>query len=361
MPAEGSGRSRVTAGVVRWLTPVIAAVFALVGGEILLRTVFHAAPQVDLDLYQRDDAGNLRLRPNFDRRHITPLWDVSVHTNGQGWRDESLDAAPVLGLGDSFAFGWGVEESEALYRLLEDGLGVTIGNAAIPGTSSGDQAKLLETYFAEFRPQRLLLAFFVGNDFVEVRLGGADRFEVDGGLLRDKQVVPTFPLLRRSRLLQLLRALQFRYAPSESPGLGASWDQRMRSFAAIHLRDTADAQFAPAADELARIKQWCEQRGARFSLIVIPRSWQVEPQGLAAMIEALAIDPEELDLDRPQRFLKEWGAERDVEVIDLLPAFRQAVSDEPDLRLYHSPDAHWTAAGHALAAETVAGVLRPSP
>jgi hypothetical protein len=348
------------------VVPVASVALGLVLGELLLRHVFHFVPQPDLDLYRRDDAGNLRLRPNLDRRHITPLWDVSVRTNAEGWRDDIDRAAPVLALGDSFGFGWGVEESEGLFRLMETALGASIWNAAVPGTATGDQARLLETYFADTAPRQVLLAFFVGNDFVEERFGSADRFEVADGLLVDKGLTTSRlgsakSLLRRSRVLQLLRALQFRYFPSRASDAGQTWDDWMRAFAAIHRKDAGPEQFDPALHALDRVWRWCDSRDAQLTLLVIPRSWQVEPQGLAAMTEALHIDPDDLDMDRPQRILRAWSGERNIPVVDLLPAFRQAFSKQPGARLYYSPDAHWTPAGHALAAKAAVRAMQETP
>lgn len=346
----------------RLLVPLLAALVGLAAGEVLLRTVFHVAPQVDLNIYRRDQAGNLRLQPNLDKRHVTPLWDVAVRTNADGWRDEPGEpATSVLGLGDSFAFGWGVDEEEGLYRLLEAEHDAKILNAAVPGTGTLDQAQLLETVCADARPRTVLLALFVGNDFDDVAGGGAGQFAVEDGLLvrngsrDDSPSARAARLARRSRILQLLRALQFRYAPPGGEPRG--WDEWMRRFAQIHLREGAGL-LEPMAAALDRIHAWARARNARLAVIVIPRSWQLDPQELAAMTDALDIDPANLDLDQPQRFLARWGAERSVEVIDLLPAFRRAAAADPDLRLYHTPDAHWTAAGHALAARVAAEALQ---
>lgn len=358
----------MTPRLARLLVPVLAAMAGLALGEVLLRTVFHVAPQVDLDIYRRDDAGNLRLKPGVDKHHVTPLWDVSVRTNADGWRDESGQSSnEVLGLGDSFAFGWGVEEDEGLYRLLEAELGQKILNAAVPGTSTPDQAQLLETEFSDATPKTVLLAFFVGNDFVEATRGGSQLFAVENGRLTYAQSPGgasawALAQLRNLRVMQLLRALQFRYGVFNGDGPAGTFDEWMRAFAAIHLRG-GDSQslFGEATEALDRVARWCEQRGCRLLVLVIPRSWQVEEAGLAEMLRELKIDREQLDLDRPQRVLADWGAARGVEVIDFLPALRRAAASDGELRLYHSPDAHWSAAGHALAARAVAEALGETP
>jgi phospholipase/lecithinase/hemolysin len=57
--------------------------------------------------------------------------------------------------------------------------------------------------------------------------------------------------------------------------------------------------------------------------------------------------------------VKAWGGREGVPVFDLVPAFRNAFA--ADGTWYHfRNDKHWTAAGHRLAAETLAALLRGS-
>ena len=345
----------------RWFVPLLSLTLGLLLAELLLRVAAPYAPQVELDIYGRDAAENLRLLPNLDKRHVSRHWDVDIRTNADGWRDAAEDAdAPILGLGDSFAFGWGVEEEEGLYRRLEAELGQRILNAAVPGTGPSDQARMLETALAAAHPSLTLAAVFVGNDFVDVRLGGAGRFDVAGGLLRQPgaaQAGGLRTLALESRLLQLLRALQFRFGTGAAGAAPRNWDDWMRAFAEVHRHDAAPELFEGMSAALDRIHAWCEERESELALIVIPRSWQIDDAELAETLTGLAMDRAELDLDRPQRALLDWGRERSVLVIDLLPAFRAAAARTPELRLYHTPDSHWTAEGHALAARVAAAQL----
>lgn len=101
----------------------VAVVIAVVVGEIALRLFSRTAPQLELDIYRKQN-GLLLLRPNIERRHLTRYWDVRVRTNSEGWRDRESNPGlrTVLGLGDSFAFGWGVELEESFYSLIQRGL-----------------------------------------------------------------------------------------------------------------------------------------------------------------------------------------------------------------------------------------------
>ena len=345
----------------------VSTVLAVIVGEASLRFVFHAVPQLELDIYRKQD-GLLLLRPNLERRHVTRQWDVGVRTNSEGWRDQGSETSwgMVLGLGDSFAFGWGVEAQQCFYSLVEKRIGAEVINAGVPGTATIDQERLLEALIPHYRPRFVVLAFFVGNDFTETGFGGAERLEVIEGFLHLKPIEGQDPqrswvrrLASRSHILQLLRAMQFRMGGSTQPsGQPRNWDAWMREFAQVHLqRPSARAEEAiqTTLESLDRIADRCSRDGIRLAVLAIPRSFQVEEREREEMQTALGLTLEDLDMDKPQRILHEWAARKDVVLVDPLDDFkaRQATG----ARLYHSPDAHLTAAGHAAAAEALAKAL----
>ena len=353
-----------------------AVVFA--ASEFALRQWFHAVPQLDLDLYERDAQGNLRLRPGVERRHVSRLWDVLIHINSEGWRDREPEPGAelpnVLGLGDSMAFGWGVEQQQSFLSLLEERLDrerpMRLVKAAVPGTGTSDQARLLETLWPAYDPRAVILCFFVGNDFVDVQMGGAAQFDVENGLLSRRplgnQPVSWWQtgsgLARRSHLLQLMRAVQLNWSRADSPSPAAQdlpprrWDEWLREFAQIHRKKFPE-RTARAAEQTLRhldeILELCRSRAVPFLLLIIPRSYQVYPEEQAELLAALEVSEADLDLDRPQRLLAEWASARGVPAVDLLPAFRVYTGKNPGTQLYFRPDAHLNSTGHRLAAETI--------
>ena len=83
--------------------------------------------------------------------------------------------------------------------------------------------------------------------------------------------------------------------------------------------------------------------------VLLPNETQVNPEA-----QRLLVDPEEAaeyDFDMPQVVLIEELSERDVTTLDLLPAFRA------DSRCLYQQDTHFNPAGHAVAAEVIAGEL----
>lgn len=348
-----------------------AGIVSLLAAEAVLRLFFHAAPQLEANIYRRDEAGALALRPNLRRRHVTPYWDVTIELNDAGMRDERAAPAPGeavwLGLGDSMAFGWGVELEEAFYSRIEEALGVRLVNAAVPGTGPTDHLERLENLTGRWRARVVLEAVFVGNDFTDAALGGDEQFEVVDGLLMRKPALGEAPardwrrwLARRSHLAQLVRAVQFnRSRGADSSARPRTWDAWMREFAQIHLAEpNARTRRGEAAvlEALESMRRVAAEQGAELVVIVIPRSVQAYPAELEEMRRALGLEPSELDPDRAQRLLGAWAAERGVALVDPLERMRrEARAGE---RLYYTPDAHLTAAGHRVVAAEALRVLR---
>ena len=355
-----------------------AVLLALATAELAARYVL-TAPLLDLPIYRRDKQGNLLLRPGLHRRHVTRHWDVTVAINEQGWRDSS-DSIPsegttLLGLGDSFAFGWGVELEESLFFLVEEPFSrvraTRFVKAGVPGTGPSDQWKLLPALWEHYQPNIVVLVFFVGNDFMDVQMGGSSQFEVRDGYLR-RRSPPGQPdswlrdvhwaLARGSRLTQWLRAAQLNLARSESNSAASpssvptTWDAWRREFAQVHLKsfpERTERAVDLTLDYLGRLSDFCRARSTVFALVVVPRSYQVYPDELVELKSALRLTDGELDLDRPQRILGEWAQQREVLMLDLLPWFRGSFGAEPDKPLFYYPDAHLNPAGHRVAAEAL--------
>lgn len=354
----------------RIAAPLVAILATFAIGEAALRFFVHAAPQLEVDIYQREPDGRLGLRPNLARRHVTPLWDVEIRTNARGRRDstdlagdeaDEVRGTVVLGLGDSQAFGWGVEEDEAFYSLVENlAPALTVVNAAVPGAGPPDYLRAFRALAPDVRPDVVVVSIFVGNDFSEAARGGADQFEVERGLLvrrNDEATSLTRRMrdwaARRSHVLQLIRAAQFNLQRGWVGRRQRVWDEHMQEFAGAHLHEgdeAVDRGYAATAEALRSIRA----DAARMAVLAVPRSWQIDESELREMQQALGVSNEALRLDRPQEFLRDWCESHGVVFVDPLPRMRAARADG---RLFHAPDAHLAPAGHALVAEALAETL----
>ena len=118
---------------------------------------------LDHDLYFKNPAG---YRATYGR--------VEIATNEMGLRDHTLSPAPppgtsrILVLGDSVAFGWGVNLESAFPRQLEEQMSLTgrpveTVNSSVPGYNSRQEMTFLDLFGARLRPDTVLL-LYVDND-----------------------------------------------------------------------------------------------------------------------------------------------------------------------------------------------------
>lgn len=121
--------------------------------------------------YRPDGVLGYAHRPDWQAVHATDEFQVTVRTNGLGLRGEAASEEKpagvyrVLALGDSFAFGFGVEDGEAFPAVLERALApppgrsrVEVLNAGVAGWSADQYLLFLETRGFALSPDLVLLA-----------------------------------------------------------------------------------------------------------------------------------------------------------------------------------------------------------
>ncbi|MFI5182249.1 MAG: SGNH/GDSL hydrolase family protein [Thermoanaerobaculia bacterium] len=334
-----------TRGGPRWLALALSAmVFVMAGGvaEFFVRRLRPEwrPPEANGLPFLRPDARlGWRLREGWSGPFSLPQGTSQISISEQGLRDESYTphAAPgrkrVLLLGDSFAWGFGVEKRESFDTLLENRLpGVEVVNEAVPGYGTDQELLLLEEQGLGFHPDLVLLLFHP-NDLLNntwPRQYGYPKpvFRIDGGGLKLENVpVPGGPLralgrrvLRSSFILHEIwrRTMEPTQNLHESPVL--AWDVTERLL--IRMRDTS------------------KKNGARFAVITFPWVDEATNRLLARVNEMI---------DRNQ-----------IDHIDLGAAFSGRVA-----ALLDEKTQHWTPEGHRVVADALVPALSrygiPSP
>jgi hypothetical protein len=210
------------AGVLRRLALVLAGVLvAALLSEIILRTVY-TVPEVANPLYsfhESDPVLGWRCKDDVRMRFRRPDFDALIAQGPDGWRqpDPPPPADPtrrVLVLGDSFTWGWGVDQGEVftdrIQRRLDD---VGIYNRGVNGFSTGQEYLLLQQELEKHDYDAVALMFFQNDvgDNVNPKRGRRPLFTLaDGTLVPPSE--PPVPLMNpvqrlfkdHSRLFQLL-------------------------------------------------------------------------------------------------------------------------------------------------------------
>lgn len=261
--------------------------------------------------------------------------EIAINNRGLRDREYPYDRTAgkprILVLGDSFPFGWGVEQNEAVSERLEQRLAdrrgpVDVINAACSGWNTRQELQWLEEEGLRYRADTVLL-FFCENDPGT----NADRFRFEAGRLgRADDPRGSFAelkrwLVRHSAVWVLLRhglqSLRGGDAPTGDPR--PLWDEEARLLAAL--------------------KAHCEARQARLAVVYAPDR------------DAHGRPTYGLWFGR----LRRWCAARMVPFLDPVPALEIARKGGP---VYFRLDDHWTARGHDAVAEASVDFLsRPGP
>jgi hypothetical protein len=288
-----------------------------------------------------------RLRPGYD-------YGDGLVGNRLGYPGPELCPARkpgvvrVAALGDSFAVGPAVPFADNYLTRLAGVAGVEVGNFGLSGAGPREYRAILERDVWPVRPDLVLVSVFVGNDITEtlpqprcldprrhalyllvqrgwrllreqVRGAGGLGTRAPEGLARRGLSPQTFREVEARRLAVCVK--------EPSPAMDKKWQRTLH--------------------ELGRIVAACRQHGTRVAVVLIPDEFQVNAAVLQDALQEAGLTPGQIDLDLPQRRLREFFDQQAVACLDLLPAFRGV----PDT--YAPRDTHWNVAGNHLAARQI--------
>ena len=226
-------------------------------------------------LYKMDPEGLFTLRPHHQLMWPAPELSGTVTINSQGFRGPDPDTLPpgrrILVLGDSFVFGWGVDDGETLPARLEailnagspPGGGVCVLNLGVPGYGPGREAALLRRRGIPLEPDLVLLVLTESNDVLDDLLYERDPLKPAGDRLTG--------LAAKSRLLQFL-------------------DWKIRGLSRW-FRMTREENVRRTLKNVSAMAALCDDRGIPLVAATFPAKVQMEPSGPTAWIlERLDVD-----------------------------------------------------------------------
>lgn len=284
---------------------------------------------------------------------------VRVRVNSLGFRGPEIQTGPhravrrLLILGDSVAFGYGVEEGKIFPALTDSVLKRTtppweVVNASVEDIGIKEQRMILEEKGSLVSPDAVLIAFYANDSRSPVGFDGeflqedpVDRwFRTHPGPIA-KCYVARFLHFRYRLLLTKLHLyrspIAARFAWVEPWKLG-KWKDNAKEL--IELIEMAkydwgavwfEDGWAVVGKELARIKELCAELDATLLVMYLPVQVQIETS---------------VELTSPQEDLREICIARDVPFLDPMPALQGHEA-------LYIDQCHFTERGHRL----VAGVL----
>lgn len=369
---------RATETLARWLrttgvfglTLRTAAVVALVvvpclAGEIVVRKYW---PQEVLGWGERpslaaDQTFGWRLEPSRSTRLRWDGYDYVVTANALGFPGQEYPASKppstfrILVTGDAFTSAEGVDTPRSWARLLGGQLGPAVGrdvqvmNFAITGYGPDQFAAVVSHFAPLYHPDLVVIQFFV-KDYGDVLRSDA-QFQQAIGLDR-----PLSEWKRIATLGDLHRLVQVRVF--EPIGEFLTGAPRAQGYAwgnfAFFERSRADIrETAPplVQRDLRIIRDASRRIGARLVIVMVPAAPQVCARGELPYYPAVDFgDAQRFDVDFPQSETARIAAELGIGFVDLRSALRSAGHCP-----YQPWNMHWTAEGHAFAAQAIAKAL----
>jgi lysophospholipase L1-like esterase len=201
---------------------IVSTLFALFLGEIALRLMgfdpMYVSPERD-QFWKYDSRLGWAHQPRQEGIFETPEFRTFVRINENGLRDRphsyerQNDGERLLVLGDSFAWGYGVEESDRFSQLLETSLDVEVINAGVSGYSTDQELLWYSSEGIKYETDLVILVL-AGND-----VGDNDREIVSTiyykpkFVLEDGQLIPKgYPVPKTGSQGRLIYSLSQRSA-----------------------------------------------------------------------------------------------------------------------------------------------------
>ncbi len=325
------------------------------------------------------------LRPGFRGHFMHPEFPgLRVDINALGFRDTLDDItapgpgeASVLVLGDSLVFGTGVDVEQTFHHILERRGGeiatarLRVYGAGVPGFGQWDELHYLDELAPFIRPDVVVVGLYEGNDLednLRAKVRDTRRGEPPPSPLptSDRPLLVRFLLGvigRRPFWLGSSAALQYVLPAVEGPlvrlGLldpAVPTNEMFDSSLLVSPPPVVTDALETTRAALRALAGRCDELHAVLVVLVIPAVIQAEPARFRDFV-SLHSKARQPNYSRTQlheeivQMIQSLG----VVVVDPLPALEaEAVAGRP---CYHR-EGHWNAAGHRVAAEALAPVLR---
>lgn len=295
-----------------------------------------------------------------DFRHELGRDDVrfSFTTDEKGFRNRGPwpSSADIVVVGDSWTFGYGVEDQEAWVIQVDRRLpGTSVVNLGLIGAAPQQYARIYEIFGRPLRPKLLIYGLFPGNDLYDARqfenwLDAESPGNYDVWRFFRGEVPAARSLLSRSYLLQSLQSLLkgFR-TPFSGETIDFDDGGRLRLAPGVLAASAETAtpdhpDFQQVMDSVERARNLAVEDGAEFLVLLYPTKEEVYLPLLDKPTPAL-IPPFVDELKR-----------RGISFLDLTGPFQERA--RAGERLYFEVDGHANLAGSRAIADALVEHLR---
>lgn len=367
------------------LSSLIGIAVALLIGELIIRLFY---PQVTspVQFFYDEKLGGVVPVPNQKGfKKFPDVYYYEYQNNNIGMRDKrnvadyQKYANRILCIGDSFTYGWGVNDDETFSRILEKKINkdsIAVLNAGTSGVGTDYVLKFLQVRGQELKPNSVIY-FYFDNDMTDNMANAYFHIENDSIIGNDKNSVTRGNALKKNKLINN-SLYNFLSSYSQLFGLvrynlGVIWNKRVeeenrknsaiaektKSLAPAVSNAAPSAAKQPVATPVASInkqdslyhtykylsaaKKEAEKLGAQFLMFYIPSHISLQELQQSGKIGV-------------EQSLKKYCEENR---IDFYSFAGQVARAKNPIEAYYLPvDYHWNKDGHALAGNYIYEVLK---
>jgi hypothetical protein len=274
----------------------------------------------------------------------------------------------ILGIGDSFSEffkGDGLNYHNILEKQLNKLNGTKkyeVINTGISSTGPGYYWNTLEKYGDLFKPDLVLIGFFIGNDFTELKFNTKriGLFIIEP--VEPKTSLTTYLNYKRLWIYQVARAWWIAWINSFSKGTGTFSEEEFYNIERSRLlmfqnsqRDKFNKLWHNDSEILSKINNWCTKRNIPLVIVILPDQIQVDETLRHDLFTKFNIPDNSVDLLYPNRILINYLEKNNIHYVDLTSPMRKAGKSHT---LYLTRDTHWNEAGHKIAGNIICDYIQ---
>ena len=229
-------------------------------------------------------------RPKLDVHYLALGDDVfRIITDEEGWPGRrSLDDSDLVVIGDSFAFGYGIDINRSFAALSSR---VKVKAVGAPGFSMVHGVLLMEQFAERLRGKLVVWMPFFDNDLQDNLAPEMRGYRA--------------PFVRPSRTAGPDGEWEMVVEHIDAQRWGCSYMDSRRLLPRFCVPGPlADRTYSACDYLIGRAAMSCRQVGAQLAVVTIPHALQLTPDGLAELA-ALSGDPARCDADLPDRRIAE--------------------------------------------------------
>lgn len=321
-------------------------------------------------------------------------------------RDYPLEKAPgtyrIVVVGDSYSWAGNLDGNYTalLEQQFEDYYGapkVEVINVGFPMADPPMYLGMLQKYGLKFNPDLVVLGFFVGNDLHtpvnQKRIVLNDTF-IDIDRTKELKILG-YPIIGQSRVKMFLQQryrifqeqLKLQQAQQENQGKfelieGAiaqdtptpnpspetapiyseetfldieRWKLEINNLPAYQAGKFTP-QFEYSLQAVVKMAELLKEKNIPFVVALYPSEYQIDQTLASKIFTEYELNPEDYDLELPQKVVIETLEAHGIDYLDMLEPFQEAGKEQV---LYILRDTHWNLTGNQLAANLLFNTLKP--